>query len=219
MVLKIDKFISWQAPYQFLTFHNFPGKRWQELPKMLLWIPLMKYWWCIIIPLFLLAGCDGRTKVQGKHTILYVSAEATPGGTGAPDAPLRSVMEARDLIRVLKEKDSQQDFTVMIHGGFYRLDQTIVFTKEDAAVEGHTITYKAMKGERPVFSSGIPVTGWMKCLQDPPYLADEAKGNLWVATIPEGADAFTVMFDEQGRLPRAIGPEVKPLLPRTDARV
>ncbi len=179
---------------------------------------VIKLWYFIII-MFLSAGCVGNHGNDAQQTVLYVSSEAMKEGTGSPDAPFRSVSEARDKIRMLKVKNSQQDFMVMIHGGLYHLDQPVVFTNEDAAVEGHTITYKAVEGEYPVFSSGVPVTGWIKSNQDPPFLPEASKGNLWEAKFPEGVKSFTVMFDDSGRLPRAIGPEFKPVLPRTDPRV
>lgn len=130
-----------------------------------------------------------------------------------------SIEQARDEVRKLKAAAPAQDYTVLIHGGTYFLNKPLVFTPQDSAAVGHSITYKAADGEHPVFSSGAPVTGWSFCTNDPAHLATNAAGRLWVADIPKGAGRVTTLFDGQGRLPRAVGPRVKPSLSHTSALV
>ena len=50
--------------------------------------------------------------------------------------------------------------------------KTIVFGPEDSATGTHRIHYRAAKGEKPVFTGGVPVTGWK------PY-----KDGIWKAPL------------------------------------
>ena len=57
----------------------------------------------------------------------------------------------RDAVRTLKKSTPNRDVTVFIRGGTHRLTETVVFSLEDSAEDGHRITYAAYPGERPVF--------------------------------------------------------------------
>lgn len=161
-------------------------------------------------------------QIMKKTVLSFVAVVLLLVGCDAEDQTLvvspdgMSFEEARDAVRKI---EAAQDVTVIVRGGTYRLTKPLVFTPMDSAGEGFTVTYKTAEGETPVISSGVPVTGWKKCESDPAHLAPAAAGKLWVADFPKGIDSFKTMFDEQGRLPRAIGPEHKPLLPRDDPRV
>ncbi len=160
-------------------------------------------------------------RLFGAHqdVVLYVAPAGSDTASGSEAAPFASVNRARDEIRILKTAEANRNFTVLIRDGVYRLAEPLVFTPQDSTAAGQTITYKAYGEERPVFSSGVPVTGWRLCTNDPAHLSTNAAGRLWVADIPQGAGRVTTMFDGQGRLPRAVGPKVKPSLFHTNALV
>ena len=93
--------------------------------------------------------------------------------------------------------------SVLIRGGTYRLDKTLVFSLEDSAPPGRTITYAAYPGEMPVISSGAPLRNWKRLAKDLDNLPSAARGNVWVADAPEGMGRIWSLYDGMERLPRA----------------
>jgi len=83
-----------------------------------------------------------------------------------------SLQHAQKLARTLS---ARADVHVELAGGTYRLSAPLKFTGEDSGRNGHTITWQARPGERPVLSGGQAVTGWR--LHDP-------AANIWKATAP-----------------------------------
>jgi hypothetical protein len=149
---------------------------------------------------------------------LFVSPHGSDSNPGTKEKPFATIGRAKSFVR--NELQEKAGFiTVYLRGGTYRLKQTLVFSAEDSAADGFSISYKSYADERPVISSGVEVSGWQKCDEEPSHLPQAAKGRLWIADFPKGIDTFKTMFDDKGRLPRAIGKEYKPALPRTDPRV
>jgi len=136
------------------------------------------------------------------------------------DGPLATLEGARNAVRRLKERGPlQKPVLVLVRGGTYRIAQAALFDALDSGTQAAPITYAAWPGERPVFSGGLPVTGWKK-----------GEGALWTAVVPEVRDGrgyFRQLFVAgrrcvPARLPnedtfRAAGPGV-PLKDRTAAR-
>ena len=119
----------------------------------------------------------------------------------ASDGPLASLGRARDAVRALVQQ-GRKGVTVLIRGGTYRLSETVVFSLADAAPEGATIAYAAYPGERPVFSSGRPVTNWRRLEEPPAELPEAARGKVWVADV-SALGTFRTLFDGDRELPRA----------------
>jgi parallel beta-helix repeat protein len=149
----------------------------------------------------LLIAATGDTfaiKKLSTEADFYVSPNGNDSAAGTKDQPFATLTRARDAVRKLKAT-SGKNITVQIRGGTYRLTETVVFSIEDSAREKQRITYEATPGEKPVFSSGVPVTGWKK-----------EGGKLWSAPLPEGLGAIKALYDGDKRLTRARGPGFKP---------
>jgi len=131
---------------------------------------------------------------------------ANPNAQGT-DGPFATLEQARDAVRVLKQKKSA-DIVVLIREGTYRLEKTVVFGLEDSGVDDSTVTYASYPGETPVFSSGREIKGWTKVSGKLPGLPEEALGNVWVADV---ADRFFTLYDAEGMLPRAQSERFVPL--------
>jgi hypothetical protein len=138
---------------------------------------------------------DGDDSFSG--TLAAPNADAT-------DGPFATLARARDAVRTLIARH-KRDATVLIRGGTYRLSQTVVFSLDNSAGPDATITYAAYPGEKPVFSSGQPISGWRKPGDPPEGLSAAARGNVWVADVA-GRGRFFTLFDGDRRLPRARGP-------------
>jgi hypothetical protein len=115
------------------------------------------------------------------------------------DGPFATLERARDAVRVLK-KTKSTDITVLIRGGTYRLDKTVVFGLDDSGDNNQSITYAAYPDETPVFSSGHEIRGWKKVTGKLPGLPAAAQGRIWAAPT---SNRFLTLYDADGMLPRA----------------
>ena len=110
---------------------------------------------------------DLYVSTKGKDT--WSGRLAEPKADGS-DGPLATLTAARDAVRKLK---AGKPITVAIRGGTYRVGEPIVFTAGDSGTKDAPITYRAYQDEKPVFSGGVPITGWKK-----------AAGGVWTADVP-----------------------------------
>lgn len=133
----------------------------------------------------------------------FVSPNGNDLNPGTRSQPFASVERARDAVREAKLRRPAQNFTVFLRGGLYRLTNTVVFSLNDSATRGHTITYAAYRQEKPVFSSGVALEGWRR------------EGRGWVADLPPSVKPFRTLYDRTGQLPRARG---RPFSPTRDYR-
>ena len=113
--------------------------------------------------------------------------DAWSGKLAAPnvqrtDGPFATVMRARDAIREMRAKRPlSHPVTVMIRGGTYFLEETLVLEVEDSGTEKCPICYTAYPGEKPVLSGGRRITGpWKPYKGKIAFCAvEEAKGGKW----------------------------------------
>nr|WP_166831717.1 right-handed parallel beta-helix repeat-containing protein [Thalassoroseus pseudoceratinae] len=115
------------------------------------------------------------------------------------DGPFQTLQCARDAVRELQRKRSG-DIEVLIRGGTYRLEKTVVFGLQDSGQTNSTITYAAYPGETPVFSAGQEIREWTNLTNAQAALPKEAIGKVLVADV---SSRFRVLFDSEGLLPRA----------------
>ena len=159
-----------------------------------------------LFPLFgvvVVVGCVHGTREMSREpeqADCVVCPEGNDGWAGTRDRPFATLERARTAVRALK---GDKDILVLLRGGYYRLDDTVVFGVEDSAPAGCTITYAAYPGERPILGSGVPVIGWTKVKPGLPRVSTEADGRLWSAPVPADIGMCTVLFDGEAWLPRA----------------
>ena len=129
--------------------------------------------------------------LRGCGTLLLLTAlsPVLPAATlnVSTDGPLRSLTDARDAIRKLRESGSKEAVTVFVHAGTYRLAETFTLGASDS-----NVTYAAYRNEHPVISGGQAITGWKK-----------SHGNIWSA--PATGD-FHQLFINGRRAQRARSP-------------
>jgi len=97
---------------------------------------------------------------------------------GGSDGPFATIARARDAIRAARTAGAVGPFTVLVRGGDYYLDETLVFGPEDSGTRECPVTYAAYPGETPVISGGLLLEGaWSRgtgkamnlTLDNPPY--------------------------------------------------
>ena len=105
------------------------------------------------------------SSANGAVAELYVSATAVAGGDGSKKSPFRTIEEARDAARAIRDRA----VAVNIHGGHYLFRKGLRFTKEDSREAGKQVSYRAVPGEKVRISTGVMVP--LKSLQP---VTDEA---------------------------------------------
>ena len=150
---------------------------------------------------------ESHSSKEAKATF-YVSTEGQDNWSGklpepnanADDGPFATLEKARDAVRQMKADDAlYEPITIMLRGGTYFLDDTVVFDHRDSGSEKCPITYMAYPGEEPVISGGRRITGPWKKYND----------QIMVCSIPEvkqGKWSFKQLFvngqrQTRGRLP------------------
>jgi len=96
-----------------------------------------------------------------REVVLHVDPSADKSGDGSKDAPLPSLVAARDAIRKMKSAGPLAGpVTILLAGGRYELTEPIVFGPQDSGTARAPITYTAAPNQTPVLFGGRRVTGW-----------------------------------------------------------
>ena len=131
-------------------------------------------------------------------------SDAWSGTLAAPnseqtDGPFATLERARDAVRTVGKKRSE-DLVVLVRGGTYSIEKTVVFGIEDSGTADSSVVYAAYPDETPIFSAGRSVEDWKPVTTPLPGLPDKAVGKVQVASV---SGQFRALFDADGILPRA----------------
>ncbi len=162
----------------------------------------------LFVPLLIIGSCAGENQIPKAD--FYIMANGDDSNPGTYKKPFATLGRARDAVRKLKNNQPEKDILVLVRGGTYRFEDTVVFSLDDTAGEGRTITYAAYPGEIPVFTPGVPIKGWTKSATIPDGIPDKARGNLWTAKVPEKLGLFFTLYEGEKRLPRARSAGFRP---------
>jgi len=159
---------------------------------------------CLFVNVMLATGARCAAEPTADFYVSPDGSDTWSGTLAEPngqrtDGPFATLRQARDAVRE-SGKNRSGDIVVLIRGGIYRLNKTVVFRIQDSPPGGSTITYAAYPGETPVFSSGRAITDWKRLTDAPPELPKEAVGKVQVADV---TGRFHALFDADGMLPRA----------------
>ncbi|MCH7226222.1 right-handed parallel beta-helix repeat-containing protein [Haloferula sp. A504] len=128
------------------------------------------------------------------------------------DGPFATLDAARLAVRRLVADGLSSPVSVMVRGGEYPLEKTILFTPEDSGTQQFPITYRAYPNEKPVFTGSRKLTGWKKVTDPPDGVAPAAKDRLWYCEIPSGLRgkwSITSLYDGTRMLKRSRSGELK----------
>lgn len=93
-------------------------------------------------------------------TIFYVSSHADTAASDPAHTTFSSIGQAKDAVREIIAQGMTGDIEVVLRGGDYYLDSTLIFDERDSGSNGFQVIYKNYPGETPVIHGGQPVTGW-----------------------------------------------------------
>ncbi len=132
----------------------------------------------VFISIFFFPSCN-------REVSLYVSPSGNDSQRGSKHEPLGSLEGAKAAVRDILKTKPGIPVTVYFSGGLYLMEQPVKFTLEDSGGEQSPITYKAIKGEAPVFSGSKPVNQWKLTGDDPAMgrLKALVRGKIYVADL------------------------------------
>ncbi len=107
-----------------------------------------------------LAVALGMAVAATAAETFYVSPRGDDSQAGSWWWPFATLTRARDAVRALRAGGSRADVVVWVRDGVYPLTAPLVFEPVDSAPDGCTTTYRASRGEEPVFSGGRAIEGF-----------------------------------------------------------
>ncbi len=138
----------------------------------------------------------------------YVSPTGNDAHPGTTAEPFATLTGARDAVREARARGEAGTVTVELSGGYYRLEETLVFDLRDSAGEGEGKTeFRAASGAAAVVGSGAPVGPWRRVPAEstPSEVPTVARGKLWKAPFPANVEKILALFDGPNRIARARG--------------
>ncbi|MCX6917110.1 MAG: hypothetical protein NT167_29405, partial [Verrucomicrobia bacterium] len=95
--------------------------------------------------------------------IIHVASSGDRTGDGSEAKPFSSLQQARDAIRLLKQRCGgalpKGGVRVTVHGGAYPVSATLKLTAEDSGTADSPVVYQAKAGAVPVFSARVRLQG------------------------------------------------------------
>lgn len=130
--------------------------------------------------------------------VIAVAPKGSDSAAGTPEHPFRTLQRAAEAVRAV---DCVHDVRVELADGIYTLSHTLVFTSADGGRNGHHVLWTAAAGAHPVFSGGIPVTGWKLF---------DTRRHIYVANTPIGVDTRQLWVNN------SLAPMAAIEIPRSD---
>jgi hypothetical protein len=137
------------------------------------------------------------TPAHADTVAVHVAPSGSDSNPGTAAAPVATPAKAQQLARA--QAAAGNDVTVLLAGGTYRLSAPMVFTTADSGT-----TWQAEPGQTPILSGGTQVTGWT---------VQDAGQNIWVASVPQGADSRQLFVDG------TLAPRASIAISRSDVQI
>lgn len=114
----------------------------------------------------MLCSCFVALGQESQAKEFCVDAGAKSAGTGSRKSPFNSLNKVQDAVRKHLAGSQADAVTVLIRGGRYEFAETLEFNEKDSGRSGAKVTYKAVPGEKVIFTGGksidpskaVPVT-------------------------------------------------------------
>jgi hypothetical protein len=133
-----------------------------------------------------------------------VAPNGNDNNPGTLEEPFATIHRAQAAVRSEIAQGLVNNVTVLIRGGEYLLEESLVFGPADSGNANFIVRYMAYPGETPVISGGRHLTGWK-----------QAGGGKWTLNVADAAGdvwPFRQLFADGQRLPRGRFPNPPDLL-------
>ena len=145
------------------------------------------------LALLFLFGFLLSSGVESKN--FYVSPLGDDTNPGTEKQPFKTLERAKEAVRSVVDEGLESNITVWIREGTYRISESIRFGPEDSGSDQYRISYKAMPGETPVISGGMPVDNWSR-----------TDDGLWMVNVHPEIDKIREFYIADKRCTRARHP-------------
>lgn len=123
--------------------------------------------------------------VRANSAEYYVAADGNDSHDGSRQTPFQTLGKAQEAVRTRLKETPGQPVTVYIKGGDYFLESPVVFTSEDSGMAQSPVVYRAVDGEKPVFTGSVGLKNWQR-LSEPEKLVllpEESRGSVYVTDL------------------------------------
>lgn len=144
----------------------------------------MKIKAAVVIGIAILLSCILVSFNRQGPVAFFVSPDGNDANPGTKTAPFRSLQHAKSAVKAQLQK-ARKSITVNIKGGTYYLEAPVVFTSEDSGTKNSRIIYKAVNGEKPVFTGSRELKSWylLNNSEKLRLLSPEVKGRIFVSDL------------------------------------
>jgi len=136
-----------------------------------------------LMALVLFLGCVTRA-MSGD---IYVSPNGNDRNDGTVARPLQTLHQALRQAREWRRLGSRETvggIRILMEGGTYRLDRTVMLRPEDSGTADSPTVIMRRPDSGPVyFSGGIELSGW-KQGTDNPHIPSKVRSQVWTAEVP-----------------------------------
>jgi hypothetical protein len=112
-------------------------------------------------------------------------SDLNPGTQEKPKATLSMALRKAREDRRLNDPSVKDGAHIIMKGGTYALDETVLIRPEDSGTSAGPTSIEAAKDEKPVLSGGAAIKGWQKAEGAITGLPKEALGKVWIADAPK----------------------------------
>jgi len=126
---------------------------------------------CVSLAVFALAAACGAKE-------FHVAPKGLDGAYGMAGAPFATPKRALEAVRAHRAAHPDEDVTVVLHAGTYRLEEPLVFGPEDGGSAERSVTWTAAEGDEVTLSGGTPVRPGSKVTE----------AGVWHAGVPGVAE-------------------------------
>jgi len=129
---------------------------------------------------------------------VFVSPNGKDDAAGTAAAPLATLAQARDRVRLMKANGAKGPFRVILADGVYPIREALVLEPQDSGTAEGPVSFEAAPGAKPVVCGGQVLSGWQP-----------AGDGLWKTELPEVAAGkwyFEQLFVNGRRAIRARSP-------------
>lgn len=130
---------------------------------------------------FLLGMC-GMLHAEVEPIHYYVSPAGKAENNGSREAPLATIIQARDQIRTDRAAGKTGPWVVTLAEGEYPIAEPILWTTEDSGTPDQPIVYRGA-GDKTILSGGLEITPWRE------------ENGVWVADLPQW-NGQTLFFEQ-----------------------
>lgn len=150
---------------------------------------MVKKFISVMLSLAIIFSLAGFAAYAEDKNMIFVSPSGNDNSSGTFDAPLATLSAAKE-----KAKSLEGEVTVCFREGTYTVEDTVNFDGSDKS----DVVYRAYDGEKVMFTSGSPYTGFEECTVN--------GVRAFKKDIGKDAD-FNILFNEKTTLSQTRYPE------------